>query len=330
LPSDIIVLGDLFEDLYYESNFYEEHAKLLASKIFNFIKYNPDDLSKKIIKKLIIKGFSDSLIQKEARCYFKRGGNGNLISEIFTRSGIPTELVSIVRKEGEWMVEELAKIGVDTANTIRSNEILPIRIILTSNNGTNILLKPNSTNKWALNEKSLQNFEFHESKLIFCTSISNIYINLLNKASKLGLLTVISVEEKNLDFYKQYGKKFNSRYDILFLHLEDANVKLKEELFVAQIDKKYGKYAKIRVFTSEKKDTVIRTDDLNLYFPSLVKKNEIDLLSSEENFQGGFLIKFLELINDKELLNDLLISKNIEDLKTILVRCKEFAVSFKK
>jgi len=330
LPSDIIVLGDLFEDLYYESNFYEEHAKLLASKIFNFIKYNPDDLSKKIIKKLIIKGFSDSLIQKEGPCYFKRGGNGNLISEIFTRSGIPTELVSIVRKEGEWMVEELAKIGVDTTNIILSNEILPIRIIVTSNNGINILLKPNSTNKWASNEKSLQDFEFHESKLIFCASISNAYINLLDKASKFGLLTAFRVEDENFDFDGQFGKILNSRHDILFLHLKDANHILKEELLVEQLEKKYSNYAKIRVFTSEKAHTVIRTDEINLYFPSLVKKNDIDLLSSEENFQGGFLIKFLELINDKELLNDLLISKNIEDLKAILVRCKEFAVSFKK
>ena len=330
MPSDIIVLGDLFEDLYYESNFYEEHAKLLASKIFNFIKYNPDDLSKNIIKKLVIKGFSDSLIQNDGRCYFKRGGNGNDISEIFTRSGIPTKLVSIIRKEGEWMVEELAKIGVDTTNIIRSNEILPIRIIVTSSNGTNILLKPNSTNTWAFNKKTLEDFEFHKSKLIFCTSVSNAYINVLDKGSKLGLLTAFRVEKESFNFDGQFGKSFNSRHDILFLHLKDASVILKEELFVEQIDKKYVKYAKIRVFTSEKKDTFIRTDEINLHFPSPVEENEIGLLSSEESFQGGFLIKFLELIDNKELLNELLISKNIENLKDILVKCEEYAVNFKK
>ncbi|MBY8979808.1 MAG: hypothetical protein KGD72_05425 [Candidatus Lokiarchaeota archaeon] len=330
MPSDIIVLGDLFEDLYYVSNFYEEHAKLLASKIFNFIKYNPDDLSKNIIKKLVIKGFSDSLIQNDGRCYFKRGGNGSGISEIFTRSGIPTKLVSIIRKEGEWMVEELAKIGVDTTDIICSNEILPIRIIVTSNIGTNILLKPNSANIRPLNEKTFEDFEFHKSKLIFCTSISNVYINLLDKGSKVGLLTALRVEDETFNFNEKLGKILNNRYDILFLHLKDSSVILKEELFVEQIDKKYSKYAKIRVFTSEKKDTVIRTDKLNLYFPSLVEENEINLLSSEESFQVGFLIKFLELINNKELLSELLISKNIENLKPILVKCEEFAVNFKK
>ena len=326
MTSDIIVLGDLYEDLYYESNFYEEHAKLLTSKILNFIKYNPDDLNKNLLEKIVLKGFSDNQIQNDGRCYFKRGGNGNCISEIFTRSGIPTKLVSIIRREGEWMVEELAKIGVDTTNIIRSNEILPIRIIVTSNNGTKILLKPNLPNKWTFNEKTLEDYEFHQSKLIFCASNSNIFIEILEKGSKLGLITALSIEDENFNSYEQFGRILNSRHDILFLKIKDVNAMVKEELFVEQIDTKYRNYAKIRVFMSGKNGTVIRTDKLNLHFPSLVEENEIDLLSLAECFQGGFLIKFLELINNKELLNELLTNKNVENLKTILVKCEEFAV----
>lgn len=326
MPFDIIVLGDLYEDLYYESNFYEEHAKLLASKIFNFIRYNPDDLNKNVLEKIIFKGFSDSTIQNDGRCYFKRGGNGSSISEVFARSGIPTKLVSIIRREGEWMVEELAKIGVDTTNIIHSNEIRPIRIIVTSNKSTKILLKPNLPHKWTFNEKTLEDYEFHRSKLIFCASISNVFIELLDEGSKLGLLTAFSIKDENFDFYEQLGRIFNSRHDILFLNIKDNNVILKEEHFVEQIDKKYSNYAKIRVFTTGKKGTVIRTDKLNLHFSSLVEVNEIDSLFSEEYFQGGFLIKFFELINNKELLNELLTSKNIENLKAILVKCEEFAV----
>ncbi|MBY9016315.1 MAG: carbohydrate kinase family protein [Candidatus Lokiarchaeota archaeon] len=323
---DIIVLGDLYEDLYYESNFYEEHAKLLASKIFNFIKYTPDDLNKNILEKIIFKGFSDRSIQNNRHCYFKRGGNGSNISEIFTLSGIPTKLVSIIRREGEWMVEELAKIGVDTTNIIRSKEILPIRIIVTSNNSTNIILKPNSPNKWVFNETTFEDYEFQRSKLIFCASLSNAYIEILDRASKLGLLTAFSVEDQNFDFYEKFGKILNSRHDILFLNINDASVMLEEELFVEQIDKKYSDYAKIRVFISRKKDTVIKTDKLNLHFPSHVEENEIDYLSSKECFQGGFLIKFLELIDSKDLLNELLINENIENLKGLIVKCEEFAV----
>ena len=326
MPFDIIVLGDLYEDLYYESNFYEEHAKLLASKILNFIKYNPDDLNKKILEKIVLKGFSDSQIQNDGRCYFKRGGSGSCISEIFTRSGIPTKLVGIIRREGEWMVEELAKIGVDTTNITRSNEILPIRIIMTTNNSNRILFQPILPNKWTFNEKILEDYEFHQSKLIFCTLISNSFIELLEKGSKLGLLTAFKIKDENLDFHEQFGRIFNSRHDILFLNIKDASVMLKEELFVDQIDKNYSDYAKIRVFTSGKNGTVIRTDNLNLHFPSLVEENEIDSLSSEECFQGGFLIKFLELINNKELLNELLTIKNIDNLKAIMVKCEKFAV----
>ena len=213
---------------------------------------------------------SDRTFQSNGRCYFKRGGNGSSISEAFTRSGIPTKLVSIIRREGEWMVEELTKIGVDTTNIIRSNDILPIRIIVTPNNGNKILLKPNLTNRKTFDEKTLEDYEFHKSKLIFCASISNTYIELLDKGSKLGILTAFNVEDENSEFYEQFGKIFNSRHDILFLHLKDANSILKEELLMEQIDKKYSNYAKIRVFTSGKKDTVIRTDKLNLHFPSLV------------------------------------------------------------
>lgn len=224
------------------------------------------------------------------------------------------------------MVEELAKIGVDTTNIIRSNEILPIRIIVTSNNGTKILLKPNLPNKWTFNEKTLEDYEFHQSKLIFCASISNVFIEILEKGSKLGLITAFSIEDESFNSDEQFGRILNSRHDILFLNIKDVNAMVKEELFVEQIDTKYRNYAKIRVFTSGKNGTAIRTDKLNLHFPSFVEENKIDLLSLAECFQGGFLIKFLELIKNKELLNELLTNKNIDNLKAILVKCEEFAV----
>ncbi len=56
MPSDIIVLGVFYRDMYYESHFYGGHAKLLASKISGFIRYTPDDLNKNILEKIGHKG----------------------------------------------------------------------------------------------------------------------------------------------------------------------------------------------------------------------------------------------------------------------------------
>ncbi|MBY8986246.1 MAG: carbohydrate kinase family protein [Candidatus Lokiarchaeota archaeon] len=325
MPSDIIVLGVLFEDLYYESNFYEECAKLLASKIFNFIKYNPDDLTKKVLEKIFLKGINEISIQNDGWSYFKRGGNGSSISEILIRNDIPTKLISIIRRKGEWIVDELDKIGVDTTSIIRSDEILPIRIIVTSNHGNKILLGPNPLHQWSIDEDLLEDYKLPQFKLIFCASLSNSFIKILENGSKLGLLTAFSIEDENFDLFEQFRKKLNSRHDILFIHIKDLSVILKEDIFVEQIDKKYKEYAKIRVYKSGKKGTLIKTDKLNLNFSSVLEANEIFLLSSEEYFQGGFLSKFFELINNKKLLNEMLSEKNKDNLKAVLVKCDKFA-----
>ena len=56
LLPNIIVLGDFYGDISYESHFYEGNAILLTSKISNFIRYTPDDLNKNILEKIVFKG----------------------------------------------------------------------------------------------------------------------------------------------------------------------------------------------------------------------------------------------------------------------------------
>jgi DUF1009 family protein len=59
MPGNIIVLGKLNKELYYESNFYDKVIEEIASQLVNFIRYNPDDLSKEVLKKIVTKGFSN-------------------------------------------------------------------------------------------------------------------------------------------------------------------------------------------------------------------------------------------------------------------------------
>jgi DUF1009 family protein len=59
MPGNFIVLGELKKELYYESNFYDKIIEEIVSQLANFIRYNPDDLSKKVLKKIVTKGFSN-------------------------------------------------------------------------------------------------------------------------------------------------------------------------------------------------------------------------------------------------------------------------------
>jgi DUF1009 family protein len=59
MPGNIIVLGKLNKELYYESNFYDKVIEEIASQLVNFIRYNPDDLSKEVLKKIVTRGFSN-------------------------------------------------------------------------------------------------------------------------------------------------------------------------------------------------------------------------------------------------------------------------------
>jgi len=59
MSGNIIVLGELNKELYSESNFCNKVIEEIVSQLVNFIKYNPDDLSKEVLKKIVTRGFSN-------------------------------------------------------------------------------------------------------------------------------------------------------------------------------------------------------------------------------------------------------------------------------
>ncbi|MBY9013629.1 MAG: hypothetical protein KGD70_14750 [Candidatus Lokiarchaeota archaeon] len=59
MPGNIIVLGELNKKLYYESNVYDKVIEEIVSQLANFIRYNPDDVGKEVLKKIVTRGFSN-------------------------------------------------------------------------------------------------------------------------------------------------------------------------------------------------------------------------------------------------------------------------------
>jgi len=58
MPGKFFVLGELNKELYHESNFYDKIIEEIVSQLINFIRYNPDDLSKEVLKKIITRALS--------------------------------------------------------------------------------------------------------------------------------------------------------------------------------------------------------------------------------------------------------------------------------
>ena len=58
MPGNISILDEMNKELYYESNFYDKVIEEIVSQVANFIKYNPDDLNKEVLKKIVTRGFS--------------------------------------------------------------------------------------------------------------------------------------------------------------------------------------------------------------------------------------------------------------------------------
>ncbi|NHJ20353.1 MAG: hypothetical protein EAX91_05375 [Candidatus Lokiarchaeota archaeon] len=54
----IIVLSELNKELYSESNLYDKAIEEISSQLINFIRYNPDDLNKEVVKKIITRGIT--------------------------------------------------------------------------------------------------------------------------------------------------------------------------------------------------------------------------------------------------------------------------------
>jgi hypothetical protein len=59
MPGKIILFSELKEELYSETNLYDKTIEDIVSQLVNFIRYNPDDLRKEVLKKIVTRGFSN-------------------------------------------------------------------------------------------------------------------------------------------------------------------------------------------------------------------------------------------------------------------------------
>lgn len=326
MEKKVVVVGELHQDLYYESEFYEDLVNEIVNQMLNFVRYNPDDLmNKKLLDKVVKRGFSETPKKIIGNCYFKRGGNGNNSSEYLAALGNKTKLVSVVGRGSKWMYPELEALGIDTSAIFKIDEITPVSTIIKSPFTTKIHLAPNLKNRMNFDSVKLPDNLFDDAKLIFSTPIATKFKNLFEKGHQSGLITAFNIETQKIRSIEKLDSLITNRYDFFFLNLKDAFIILNEKKPVEEVDQIFKKYAKIRIYTAGKDGSHVMTDHQELFFPGIEVSAVVDRTGAGDCYAAGFLSEINELIADKEHLQGLLSKEKANELEKILSQCIEYA-----
>lgn len=322
---ELVVVGELHQDLYYESNFYEDLVNKIVDKLINFIRYNPDDLlNRKLLSKIIKSGFSDTSKKILSNSKIKRGGNGNNSAEALAKLGIPVKLVSVIGKGVSWMIDELDKIGIDTKYIYQIDEKNPISTIIKSNFTTKIYLAPNLKEKMNFKRIDLKNSLFEDAKIIFITPFAEKYNGILEKVSKLNKITAITIEYQKIKKIELLRKLIKEKTGLLFINLDDAKLILGDEE-IKKIDSKLKKFSDIRVYTDGKNGSYIYSDNISEIFISSGDVKVIDRTGAGDSYAAGFLAKFYEFFENKNQLKEFLSSEKKNELVSKLKDCGKHA-----
>lgn len=321
----IVVIGELHQDLYYESDFYWQLVQKIVTNIINFIKFNPDDLNRKLFEKIVKKGFSETPKKIVGHCYYKRGGNGNNSAEFIAKLGVFTKLISVIGRGSEWMITELNELGINTDDILQIDEITPVSTIIKSDFTTKIHLTPSLKNRMTFEGIEIGDDAFLNAKILYSTPIAKKFIGLVENGSKLGLITAFNIEAQKVQSIEQLNGLIKQKFDLFFLNLKDAYSILNGMFSIDQIDEKFKKYAKIRIYTAGKGGSFTRTDNFEIFFPGIEVEEVVDRTGVGDCFAAGFLTKLFELVKDKEMLDQLNKDENREKLKDILSKCVKFA-----
>jgi len=324
MAKEFIVLGELHQDLYYESDFYDELVEKITTKLLSFLHHNPDDFNSRIARKIITQAFGEIPKKIESKGYIKRGGNGNNSADYISRLEIPTRLITVIGRDCEWMISELKENGINTDYIFQKDALTPISTIIKSKITTKIYIAPNFKQKMNFEGIKITEKAFENAKIILTTPISSKFMFLFEMGGSLGLITAFTIEAQKIHSLDQLSNMIGERKDIFFLNLNDAKFILKEDLNLDKIDENLSQFAKVRVYTAGEKGSYLFTDNFQIHHPSIKIKEIIDLTGAGDSYAAGFLSKIYELVEDKYQFQEFTKIERIKEFEYILKESMKF------
>lgn len=322
IENELTIIGELHQDLLYETSFFELLSERIIDQLLNFIQYNPDDLRKSLMNRIIKKAIINIPKKNNAKCTLKRGGNGNNTAEYCAGLGIPTKLISVIGKNSNWMIDELKFLGVNTELIFKNDLLTPVSTILKSNFTTKIFI--------AQNLKELMNFEginfdiniFRTSKVLYITPIADKFKEFLDISKKLKIFTCINIEAQKIRSFEHLESLIENKIDVLFINKDDANLILNQILPLDDIDNHFKKFANVRVYTAGKEGSYLFADNLKLTYPTIQLENVKDRTGAGDCYAAGFLSELFESAKDKPSFHAFL-QDPLDQVKDFLLRCME-------
>lgn len=327
IENELTIIGELHQDLLYETSFFELLSERIVDQLLNFIQFNPDDLRKSLMNRIIKKAIINLPKKNNAKCTLKRGGNGNNTAEYCAGLGIPTKLISVIGKNSNWMIDELKTLGVNTELIFKNDLLTPVSTILKSNFTTKIFI--------AQNLKELMNFEgididinmFSASKVLYITPIADKFKRFLDISKKLKIFTCINIEAQKIRSFEHLESLIENKIDILFINKDDANLILNQILTLDEIDSHFKKFANVRVYTAGKEGSYLLTDNIKLTYPTIQLKNVKDRTGAGDCYAAGFLSMLFELAKDKTSFYVFLQEHLLDQVKELLLKCMELGTN---